>query len=325
MQTRRLEEHLGAASTTVGERWLAPLSYALLQAVGEEARAFLHGQLSSDVAALPPESSQLSSYNSPKGRALALFRLFHRGEALALRLPESLAEVTQQRLKMFILRSKVEIQRTDVTCLGIKDDPHATRLRHHGLPVPETAESVSRQGDIHFIRAPGEGVRLEAWGPVAALAELAETLKADGFAVAAAATWEWEEIRAGLPEVYPETREAFVPQMLNLHRLGGVSFTKGCYPGQEVVARMHYLGKLKRRLFRIHIPAAVQPPAPGTPLVDPQGASQGKVVRAAMGEAGCEALAVVALSAVEEKTPLTVAGTGPVEWLPLPYTVDDRA
>ncbi len=321
---QRLEEHLGAASITLGERWLAPLPYALMQAVGEEARSFLHGQLSSDVAALLPESSQLSSYNSPKGRVLALFRLFHRGEALALRLPASLAEVTQQRLKMFILRSKVEIQLVDIACLGIKDDSRAMRLRHQGLPLPETAETVTRQGDIQFIRAPGEGVRLEAWGPVAAVAELAETLKADGFAVATAAAWEWEEIRAGLPEVYPETREAFVPQMLNLHRLGGVSFNKGCYPGQEVVARMHYLGKLKRRLFRIRIPT-VAPPAPGTPLLDPQGTSQGKVVRAARGKEGCEALAVVALSAVEDKIPLTVAGTGPVEWLPLPYAVDDRA
>ena len=320
-----LAERLGISQEVeVGSCWLTPLPYGLLHAVGEEAEAFLHGQLSSDVVGLAPEASQLSSYNSPKGRVLALFRLFRLGDGLALRLPAALVEPTLQRLRMFILRSKVEIQATDWAGMGLNEQRGGQGLEQLGIPIPEQVDGVLHHGELQLVRVPGEGVRLEVWGPVEALGEQAEALQQAGFTVASPQYWELEEIRAGLPEVYPETREAFVPQMLNLHRLGGVSFSKGCYPGQEVVARMHYLGKLKRRMFRVRFSAA-SAPAPGTPVQDPEGGSQGRIVRAAMvDDRTCEALAVVALSAVEAAIPLAVEGE-PMSWLELPYDVDDRA
>ncbi len=312
--------------------WLAegggvvPLSaWALMAARGEEAVDFLHRQLSSDVAGLPQGRSQLSSYNSPKGRVLALFRLFHApaGAGIDLRLPAELMAPTLQRLRMFILRSKLTLEASEAVGLGLLGEA-ATACLAERFELPQTAEEVTCAGACRLLRVPGPLPRFELWGPHEEVLAVAGACRQAGLARLHPEAWELAEIQAGLPEVYEATREAFVPQMLNLHRLGGVSFQKGCYPGQEVVARMHYLGKLKRRLFRFQV--AGTPPSPGTPVRDPEGQTQGQVVRAARADEGhSEGLAVLALAAVTEARPLQLPEARPLELLPLPYEVDDRA
>jgi hypothetical protein len=151
-------------------------------------------------------------------------------------------------------------------------------------------------GPHTILRVPGELPRFEIYAPPAALVSLGDALAAEGLAHGDDGLWTLLEIRAGLPEVEPATADAFLPQNLDLERLSGLSFSKGCYPGQEVVARTQHLGEIKRRLVRARV-AASEVPAPATPLRAIDGGSErdgGKVVRAALGPDGTvELLAVI--------------------------------
>ncbi len=303
--------------------FFTPLPHRLITASGEDAVDFLHGQLSSDVKGLVPEHSQLSSYNSPKGRILALPRLFRDASGVAMRLPEEIAQATLDRLRMFVLRARVTLALTPWRGLGLAGEAAVGALRDLGV-LPEETDHVARADDLVVLSVPGATPRFEVWGPSERIDTLGSELEAAGLAPAVPERWEYEEIRAGLPEVYAATREAFVPQMLNLHRLGGVSFTKGCYPGQEVVARMHYLGRLKRRMFHAWAPAPSA--APGEDIRDGEGQAQGRVVRAApVPEGGTALLAVLSLAAVDAGTPFLLPGGEPLNLRELPYPVDDRA
>ncbi len=303
--------------------FFTPLPHRLITVTGEDAVDFLHGQLSSDVKGLVPEHSQLSSYNSPKGRILALPRLFRDASDVAMRLPEEIAQATQDRLRMFVLRARVTLTLTSWRGLGLAGE--AARSALQGLSaLPEETEQVARADDLVVVSVPGAMPRFEVWGPPERIDTLGPELGAAGLIPATPERWEYEEIRAGLPEVYAATREAFVPQMVNLHRLGGVSFTKGCYPGQEVVARMHYLSKLKRRMFHAWSPALSV--AAGETIRNGEGQTQGRVVRAAPApEGGTALLAVLSLGAVDTGAPLLLPGGEPLSLRELPYPMDDRA
>ena len=303
--------------------FFSPLPHRLIITTGEDTVDFLHGQLSSDVKGLAPDHSQLSSYNSPKGRILALPRLFHAESGLAMRLPEDIAQVTVDRLRMFVLRAQVTLTLTPWRGLGLAGEAAAGILQRLGA-LPAGEERVARADGLTVLSVPGITPRFEAWGEPERIEALGAALAGAGLTEAAPERWEYEEIRAGLPEVYAATREAFVPQMVNLHRLGGVSFTKGCYPGQEVVARMHYLGKLKRRMFLAWTSAPAS--APGEDIRDDEGQAQGRVVRAAPApEGGTVLLAVLSLAAVEAGVPLRLPSGDALTLRELPYPVDDQA
>jgi hypothetical protein len=203
--------------------------------------------------------------------------------------------------------------------LGIAGDCAAEIL---GDRLPgEPLGAVQRDG-ITVVRLPGDRPRVEVIGAAAALKPLWERAEALA-AVAGADFWALLDIRAGLPTVYDETAEAFVPQMANLQLVEGVSFTKGCYTGQEVVARMQYLGKLKRRMYLARIAAAEVPP-PGTDLYAPgseSGQGTGKVVDARRAPGGdIEALVVVETGSAEGGEVRLGGPDGPaLSFSPLPY------
>ena len=253
-------------------RQVALTDYATIHVHGEDAGAFLQSQLSSDVMAVTPEQGQLSAWHDPKGRVLAVLTVMPVPDGYLLALPASLAETVSRRLKMFVLRARV----------GIGPGPAVAGLPGGPAPFSGRAASTdwaaeSRDGTV-AVRLPGE----ERWLVAGPLAGTAET------DAGAREAWELEAVRAGLPEVYPATSGAFVAQMVNLDALGGVSFTKGCFPGQEIIARAHYLGRVKRGMRRFRAEGA--PPQPGEAL---SGDASGSVVRAASAQDGCEILAVV--------------------------------
>lgn len=211
------------------------MGWARLRVSGADAATFLQGQLSADVRNIG-ENGGWASYNSPKGRMLAVIRAHRDGDdAFLLALPETLAEAVAKRLRMFVLRAKVGIE---------------------VLP-PADAGAFERERRAHIL--------------------------------------------AGVPVVYPETQDRWVAQMANLDRLGGISFDKGCYTGQEVVARLHYLGHLKKRMFQVRGGGAA--PAPGSAILDAGGDGQavGEIVDACaeVEGAGFIASAVLQISVAE--------------------------
>ena len=283
---------------------LMDLSQLGLVAVsGPEAASFLQGQLTNDVPALTATASQLGSHCSPKGRMLASFRVFMIDETIYLQLPRPKVDAMVKRLRMYLLRTKATVEdASDLLCpIGVAGECALSVLEALVDAVPQQDDALTRSGDAVVMRVPGPVPRFEILGPPSAM----ETLW-DGLAKSAtlvdADFWALLNIRAGIPCVFPETSDAFVPQMANLQLLGGVSFKKGCYTGQEVVARMQYLGKLKRRMYRALV-SVENPPLPGDTLHCPSrssGQATGKIVDARVNIDGdYEVLAVVEIEAAE--------------------------
>lgn len=257
---------------------------ATLLVRGDDARSFLQNQLSSDLAVVSDTRGQLSAWHDPKGRVLAFLRVLPHPDGFLLVMHAGLLAAVEQRMRMFVLRARVSIE-AGPGVYGIAAETLATLLAPGASlpgpdePAPAGALPAVVTGHFSALRLPGDAGWL-----------VAGALPPDQVAqdAAAAAAWERAELEAGLPEVYPETSGEFVAQMLNLDRIGAVSFTKGCYPGQEIVARAHHLGRVKRRAQVVDLPGP--PPAPGTKLEQPEGT----VVRSSAANGASLALVVVA-------------------------------
>jgi len=300
----------------------------LIAAHDSDADLFLQGQLTCDVQQVALDQSILGAFCSPKGRALACFRLFRREDAIYLELPRELVEATLTRLRKYVLRAKVTLEDAShrLVRFGVAG-PHAEAvLTNQFGAIPEAINSVIHTTgdwpDITVIRLPGITPRFELHGPLPVMQALWKALDLN-VTFTDAEPWRLLDILAGLPTIYPETVEAFVPQMINLDALDGISFQKGCYTGQEVVARMHYLGKLKRRMVLARVDSA-QPPRPGDALFSPQAdASQsaGRIVDAAPHPDGGYVLLAVALIEYAKPGALQLGdASGPALYLePLPY------
>lgn len=257
---------------------------ALLSISGDDAAAFLHGQFTNDVESLPVGAAQWSSWLTAKGRMLASFLLVRRADHFLLMLPAEIAEPVAKRLRMFVLRSKVKIE--DVTASWVK-------FGVAGPQAGEIAQAAERDGAVSA--ALGDG-RFVVLAPTA----MAASLRASLGTVAGPEAWEASNINAGVPTIVAATQEAFIPQMVNYELIGGVSFKKGCYPGQEIVARTHYRGGLKRRMALAHF-AAGSDPKPGDALFSTSFGDQaaGEVANVApVPEGGFDALVVAQLESL---------------------------
>lgn len=238
--------------------------YGLLSVTGAEARAFLHAQLTNDIEHLSPQRAVLAGWCSAKGRLLASFLVIPAPDGFLLQVARDLAAPVAKRLSMFVLRAKVKV--TDVS----------ETWAQFGVWDAERAQpEVQWAGNRSSVRV-GERRYLE----------LVPENERDEEANADEAQWALQEIRAGRPLISAATQDQFVPQMVNFEQIGGVDFKKGCYPGQEIVARAQYRGQVKRRMVRAHAPAGVQL-APG------QEFNGGTVVDVAPAENGSELLAVM--------------------------------
>jgi tRNA-modifying protein YgfZ len=237
--------------------------WGLIGVRGDDALKFLHSQLSSDVTQVSETHSQLSSYCSPRGRMLACFRVFRRSDTFFLRLPAVMLEPTLKRLRLYVLRARAKLEDANnalIRC-GYSGPNAKAELKRALGTCPDHVDACVGANDITVIHVPGPHSRFELYGNLTAMQELWSVLNVRAAPVGAS-PWALLDILSGIPNIFPATSDRFVPQMVNLHLLGGISFKKGCYPGQEVVARMHHLGKLKRRMYRVHL-AGDRLPEPG--------------------------------------------------------------
>jgi tRNA-modifying protein YgfZ len=294
----------------------------VLQFSGEDAEVFLQGQLSCNVAAIGLRSSAYGAYCSPKGRMLANFLLWREEGGFTMALSRDLAASVQKHLSKFVLRAKVEISdASDTIVLAGAAGPKADRALGDVFPdLPKDPNEVSRQRDTGAVVKLKDGRYLLVLTPSSASA-LRQRL-ANALVPVSAHAWRWLEIRDGVPLVTAATQDQLVPQMANFELLGGVSFEKGCYTGQEVVARMQHLGKLKRRMFLANVPAEA---SAGDPLYSEDLGDQasGTVVNAeASPDGGYDLLATVQTASREGSTVHLKSLGGPaLRFLALPYAI----
>lgn len=287
---------------------------------GADASKFLQGQLTCNLNYLSDTQASLGARCTQKGRMQSSFRILLEGDGVLMAMATELLEPQLADLKKYAVFSKSKL--TDESAAWVRFGlEHAdAALMSLGLELPADTDSVVRNDGLIAIRVSPE--RAELW----VAADQAETIKgklSTQLAEGNLNQWLLGQIRAGIGQVMPSTRELFIPQMLNLQAVGGVSFKKGCYTGQEIVARMQYLGKLKRRLYRLTLDAS-ELPEPGTPLFSPtHGSSIGEVVLAATAGQNIELLAVLQAEAAEGGDIHLGALEGPaLNLLDLPYQLD---
>lgn len=261
------------------------LDRAWLTFRGSDARQFLHDQLTAGVADIPDSEMRLAAYCSPQGRVLALLRVTRDADdGLRVELPAALAESISRRLKMFVLRADVRIEHADdITALGCWGDGVPRLLESNDLPVPDEPFQVGRHHDISVTRLPGPASRFQLTGPPALVTGVWQQWRTEA-RPANTAEWQCLDVQAGLPDIGTDTTDQFLPQSLGLEHWHAVSLRKGCYPGQEVIARAHYRGRLKRHLYRAVCEGAG--PDPGMDVVDDEGKRVGTIVSAAPGPDG---------------------------------------
>jgi len=293
---------------------------------GDDAEDFLQGQFSNDIKLLQGDNSQLSSYCSPKGRILACFRIYKVADAFHLLLPIDTIPATIKRLRMYVLMSKVVLEDLSDSRvrIGISGNNAAKMLKSVFSAVTDKNDYLSIENGLHLIKIPGPQDRFILSGESIAMQSTWNKLS-DHFLATSGEAWTQLDIQAGLPSVFANTTDTFVPQMLNLHAINGVSFSKGCYPGQEIVARMYYLGKLKRRMYHAHVNTEQRPQA-GDEIFSASsdsGQGAGKVVSvSADSNGGFSLLAVVQVSVAEKNDACLVNTQGPVlDFVALPYDV----
>jgi len=297
----------------------------LIRVSGDDSEHFLQGQLTNDITEVTSEHSQLSGYCTPKGRLLTTMRVVSHGGDFLLLMPGERLAATLQRLSMFVLMSKVTLSDAsdELKTIGLYGNCAAS------LPAGETPaktdDSIAAKDGVTIVRIAADAPRFLLIGSSGEITQRRQHLT-ETTTSATNELWQLQDIRAGLPSVFDATVEAFVPQMLNMHLVNGVSFSKGCYTGQEIVARMHYLGKLKRRMY--HVAVEGECPASGTDLYSPQsqsGQGSGKIVMsAATAEGACEALAVIEVANAEAgQLRLNDEDGAKLEILELPYSFEE--
>ncbi|WP_417517173.1 YgfZ/GcvT domain-containing protein [Marinobacter sp.] len=260
---------------------------------------------------------------TPKGRAYCLTRLVRDGDDVLMDLPAELSEavITHLRKYMMLFRGTTMTVQADGQIIGLLGDEAASSLageEMNNLMSPGDTLTLD-SGFLIRTENTAEGLpRFELWQPFAG------DLKLDSIPEKTLADWQASEIAAGVPMLNTTTSESYVPQMLNWQHLGGVHFKKGCYTGQEVIARMHFLGQLKKSLFRFHMANASALPAPGA-LIMAGERSVGEVVNAVgFSDGSCQLLAVVRHDAAHGQLVVEGHPDASLQMQPLPYSVTER-
>lgn len=300
--------------------------FGVIEATGDDAPTFLHSQLTSDIQHLDAASARLAGYCTPKGRLLASMLAWRAGDVIRLLVPHTLGASLQKRLSMFVLRAKAKLADiTDsVAVVGFAGDVRdALSSVFEALPDGVHVQLAGPAGSL--IRVPDAGGRPRyLWiGPRADVQARLPALESR-LARVSPAVWDWLDIRAGEPRITADVAEQFVPQMVNFDVLGAVNFRKGCYPGQEVVARSQYRGTIKRRTALAHIAenAGVRAGAELFHSADPSQPCGMVVNAAAAPQGGFDALVEIKLAALDDGTVHLGAADGPaLAFEPLPYAL----
>lgn len=296
--------------------------FGLLKVSGEDAQSFLQNLLSNDIREVNSTHAQLSSFNNAKGRMLASLLIWRDGNDYVLQLHHSLCESIRKKLSMYVLRSKVKIvdMSNELVCIGVAGADARKTLQARYPALPQQMMEVAAQDEDSILCREADRLQITT-SPQRAI-ELWQSLSK--LHAVGSPCWDWLDIRAGVPFVQAATLEAFVPQMLNFEVIGGVNFKKGCYPGQEVVARMHYLGKASRRMYLAHLDDATEAKA-GDSLFSTASAEQscGTVVDACPSpNGGIDLLAVVQTASHESAAVHLGTIDGPqLKFQALPYAL----
>jgi folate-binding protein YgfZ len=311
--------------------FIAPLTdLGLIAWTGDEAAHFLHNQLSNDVDNLGTDQARLGGYCSPKGRLLATMLYWRADKQIVLQLPRQILAAVQKRLQMFVLRAKAKPRDAseEFAILGLAGQSATAVLQtwFPQLPAAPFDKVDSEAGTLIRVADADQAPRFQWIAPIAtaiqAWPRLAQRLRATG-----PQAWRLAEIRAGQPSITLPTQEQFVPQMINFELIGGVNFKKGCYPGQEIVARSQYLGKLKRRT-RLASVASGQVQA-GMEVFAANNAEQpcGMIVNAENSAADrVDCLVELQIAAAADATIHLGSANGPLlQFGVLPYAVPDPA
>ena len=301
--------------------------FGLISVYGDDASTFLQGQLTNDIRDVSETHSQLSAYCTSKGRMLSNFRIFKRNDTFYLRLPRALLETTLNRIRKFILMAKVTMEDSSDSLVhfGVCGPNAEQHLSDIFSELPENNDDIKQNNGYTIIRIPGIHPRFEIYGELIPMTELWSKLDVNTAPIGCG-PWDRLGILAGIPVIYPETSEDFVPQMANMQLINGVNFQKGCYTGQEIVARMQYLGKLKRRMYLINIKTE-DIVHPGTPLFSSDSSSgqgTGTIIEAQPDSEGAtSALAVINISDAETGKLRLYDENGPeISLQDLPYSVE---
>jgi tRNA-modifying protein YgfZ len=283
----------------------------ILRFTGADALSFLQGQVSNDTQRLAASTPVLAAYSTAQGRVLALIYLLPHSSGVVAILPREILASTLERMRRFILRAKVRIEDAADTLVvaghvGATIQASSRYVEQDGVGMAPVGPDANR----HWIIGPPEKIAAPADGAAAKRIE---------------DEWRLADIRAGLPQVYAATSEAFVAQMLNLDLLDGISFTKGCYTGQEIIARTQHLGRIKRRLFRLGLPSGAWTVGQALRLVDGR---QGRLTEVIESHGRTEALAVLSVEAGSATATASTGGDDSASEflvdaaeLPLPYSL----
>lgn len=273
------------------------LDLAVLKVTGKDAARFLQGQVTCNINELTEQNCSFGAFCNVKGRVIANFLVLKSNDDFLLILPSELLDIITEKLRKYILRADVQlIDSRDEYCLvGINQSSS-----NSFSPVPEHELHMVTE-PFRLLKLPSSKSRYIAVESAKKAIELWSSLTQEqGYHASNSEQWQLLDIEDKIPWVDKETSEEFIPQMLNLDQLGGISFNKGCYTGQEIVARTHYLGKTKRMLFLAESDAAEAPP-PNTAILDGSGQTIGKVMRAQRGRNTIKMLAVLPNSELDSE------------------------
>jgi len=310
--------------------FVAPLSHlGHVLLTGDDAAAFLHNQVTNDVEHLDTASVRLAGYCTPKGRLLATLTMWRTDGAIVLQLPAEILPPVMKRLQMYVLRAKAKLADAGdaLVAVGIAGRAAEAVLAQQfpSLPAAPWHKVDGPAGSLLRV-ADARGEPRWQWIATPEVLQQAWPQLAAAVPPAGPSAWRLAEIEAGLPSVTKATQEQFVPQMINFELVGGVNFRKGCYPGQEIVARSQYLGKLKRRMLLAEVDA---PAAAGMEVFSVADREQpcGMVVNAEAGPAGATACLVELKTAAREDGDILLGGPdGPaLRFRDLPYELKDPA
>lgn len=296
----------------------------LLLVKGPDAGKFLQGQVTCDVKELNEPVTRLGAQCNPKGRILLSFRALQmNNETIALRLPASMMESAQKTLGKYIVFSKAKLQDggNDFALFGLFGDSAAAVASTFFQQLPTTYEGWIEKDGSYLIQLAAN--RFECWVATATVDSFLDAIEKQTQKVSAD-EWQLLDIAAGIGEVYPESYELFTPQELNYQLVNGINFRKGCYTGQEIVARLHYRGKLKRHMYRFEYKNDQTPP-PGTTIINSlSGQNAGTVVMAALNQQGkIELLASLLDEQIDQAK--VESATEKLSQLSLPYAIPTAA
>jgi folate-binding protein YgfZ len=304
---------------------------------GEDAATFLHNQLTNDIEKLGGNQARLAGYCSAKGRLLATMTVWRKDDDIVLQLPRQLQAAIQKRLQMFVLRAKAKARDagSEWVVLGLAGNAAAKTLQAWFPQLPQTPFDKVDSDAGTLIRLPddrpdggpdNDAIPRYQWIASPAFAQQVWPQLTQALTPVGPQAWRLADIRAGLPTVTQATQEQFVPQMINFELIGGVNFKKGCYPGQEIVARSQYLGKLKRRMLLAVIDSADV--AAGMEVFASSDPEQpcGMIVNAEHHGGRSECLVEIKVAVAEDSSVHLGSAQGALlQFKPLPYALPDPA